>query len=53
MRTKFWIEPEGKRPLRRFRRRWEDTIKIDLRETGFGMRIGFILLRIRTGGGLL
>jgi hypothetical protein len=24
--------PEGKRPLRRRRRRWEDTIKMDLRE---------------------
>jgi hypothetical protein len=29
-------EPEGKRPLGRPRRRWEDNIKIDLRETGFG-----------------
>jgi hypothetical protein len=26
--------PEGKRPLRRSRRRWEDNIKMDLRETG-------------------
>jgi hypothetical protein len=26
--------PEGKRPLRRPRRRWEDNIKIDLREIG-------------------
>jgi hypothetical protein len=26
--------PEGKRPLRRPRRRWEDNIKMDLRETG-------------------
>jgi hypothetical protein len=25
-------EPEGKRPLRRPRRRWVDNIKIDLRE---------------------
>jgi hypothetical protein len=25
-------KPEGKRPLRRQRRRWEDNIKIDLRE---------------------
>jgi hypothetical protein len=29
-------EPEGKRPLGRPRRRWEDNIKIDLRETGWG-----------------
>jgi hypothetical protein len=26
--------PEGKRPLGRPRRRWEDNIKIDLREIG-------------------
>jgi hypothetical protein len=26
--------PEGKRPLERSRRRWEDNIKMDLRETG-------------------
>jgi hypothetical protein len=25
--------PEGKRPLQRPRRRWEDNIKMDLRET--------------------
>jgi hypothetical protein len=27
---------EGKRPLGRPRRRWEDNIRIDLRETGWG-----------------
>jgi len=27
-------KPEGKRPLRRPRRRWEDNIKLDLREVG-------------------
>jgi hypothetical protein len=27
-------KPEGKRPLERPRRRWEDGIKMDLRETG-------------------
>jgi hypothetical protein len=26
--------PEGKRPLRRPRRRWEDNIKMDLKEIG-------------------
>jgi hypothetical protein len=26
--------PEGKRPLERHRRRWEDNIKMDLREIG-------------------
>jgi hypothetical protein len=29
-------KPEGKRPLGRSRRRWEDGIRIDLRETGWG-----------------
>jgi hypothetical protein len=28
--------PEGTRPLGRPRRRWEDNIKMDLREIGFG-----------------
>jgi hypothetical protein len=28
--------PEGKRPLGRRKRRWEDNIKMDLREIGFG-----------------
>jgi hypothetical protein len=28
--------PEVKRPLARPRRRWEDGIKMDLRETGWG-----------------
>jgi hypothetical protein len=45
--------PEGRRPLVRPRRRWEDNIKIDLMEIGLGMWIGFIGLRIGTGGGLL
>jgi hypothetical protein len=29
-------KPEGKRPLERSRRRWEDGIRIDLREIGWG-----------------
>jgi hypothetical protein len=29
-------KPEGKRPLGRPRRRWEDNIRIDLREIGWG-----------------
>jgi hypothetical protein len=28
--------PEGKRPLRRTRCRWDDSIKMDLREVGWG-----------------
>jgi hypothetical protein len=31
-------KPEGRRPLVRTRRRWEDNIKIDLREVGWGRR---------------
>jgi hypothetical protein len=27
---------EGKRPLERTRRRWEDNIKMDLQEVGWG-----------------
>jgi hypothetical protein len=45
--------PEGRRPLGRPRRRWEDNIRMDLREIGFGMWIEFIWLRIGIGGGLL
>jgi hypothetical protein len=29
-------KPEGKRPLGRPRRRWEQNIKMDLREIGWG-----------------
>jgi hypothetical protein len=29
-------KPEGKRPLGRPRRRWEDNIRMDLREIGWG-----------------
>jgi hypothetical protein len=52
--TGFWWEsPREKRPLERPRRRWEDGIKIDLREIGWGAWIGFSWLRIGTVGGLL
>ena len=34
---RFLVEkPEGKRPLGRPRRRWEDNIKMDLQEVGCG-----------------
>jgi hypothetical protein len=46
-------KPEGKRPLERPRRRWEDGIRMDLREIGLGGGIGFYWLRTGTGGGLL
>jgi hypothetical protein len=45
--------PEGRRPLGRPRRRWEDNIKVDLQEVGWGAWTGLIWLRIGTGGGLL
>ena len=34
-RVLMW-KPEGKRPLGRPRRRWEDNIKMDLQEVGCG-----------------
>ena len=30
-------KPEGKRPLGRHRRRWEDNIKMDLQDVGCGV----------------
>jgi hypothetical protein len=47
-------KPEGKRPLGRPRRRWEDSITIDLQEVGGGV-VGTrrSWLRIGTGGGHL
>jgi hypothetical protein len=45
-------EPEGKRPLGRPRRRWEDGIRMDQIDLGGGW-IGFDWLRAGTGGGLL
>ena len=32
----WWGKSEGKRPLGRRRRRWEDNIKMDLQEVGGG-----------------
>ena len=46
-------KPEGKRPLRRPRRRWEDNIKMDLQEVGGEFGTGWSWLRIGTGGGHL
>ena len=45
-------KPEGKRPLGRPRRRWED-IKMDLQEVGGVVGTGWGWLRIGTGGGQL
>jgi hypothetical protein len=30
-------KPEGRKPLGRPRRRWEDNIEVDIREVGWGM----------------
>jgi hypothetical protein len=46
-------KPEGRIPLGRPRRRWQDGVRIDLREIGLGVSIGFDWLRTGTGGGLL
>jgi hypothetical protein len=31
------VKPEGKRPLERPRRRWEDGLRMDIREIGWGV----------------
>jgi hypothetical protein len=46
-------KPEGKISLGRPRRRWEDNIKTDLEEVGWGEWTGSSWLRIGTGGGQL
>jgi hypothetical protein len=42
-------KPEGKRPMGRPRRRWEDNIRMDLQEVGCGCEdwIGLVLDRDR------
>jgi hypothetical protein len=45
--------PKGKRPLGRPRRRWNDNIKMDLKEIRIGGGTGFSWLRIESGGRLL
>jgi hypothetical protein len=32
-------KPEGRRPLERPRRRWEDNIKVDLQDCGWGHKL--------------
>jgi hypothetical protein len=46
-------KPEGKRSIGRPRRRCEDGIRMNLREIGWGMWIGFDWLRIWTVDELL
>jgi len=45
-------KPEGKKQLGRSRRRWENNIKVDLREVGWAWT-GLIWFRLGTVGGLL
>jgi len=45
--------PEGKRPLGRSRHKWEDNIKMDLREIGIDGRIGFCWLWIESNSEFL
>ena len=44
---------EGKRPLGRPRLRWEDNIKTDFQEVGYGDMDWIELAQGRTGGGCL
>ena len=49
-------KPEGKGPLVRPRRRWEDNIQMDLQEVGGSCgdwMVGWCWFRIGTGGGRL
>jgi len=46
-------KPDGKRPLGRPRRRWEDNITMDFKKVGCGGMTGWRWLRIGTGGGHL
>jgi hypothetical protein len=46
-------KPEGRRPLGRPRRRWENNIKLILRKWSSRVWIGLMWLRTGTIGGLL
>ena len=46
-------KPEGKIPLGRPRRRWEDNIKMDIQEVGCGGMDGSSWLWMLKGGGFL
>ena len=43
-------KPGGKEQLGKPRRRWEDNIKLDLQEVGWGIWTGLIWFRIGIGG---
>jgi hypothetical protein len=44
---------DGRRPPRRPGHRWEDNIKMEIREMGWVVWIGLIWLRVGTSGGFL
>ena len=46
-------KPEGKRPLGRPKRRWEDIINMDLQEVEWGSMDWTDLVVICTGGGFV
>jgi len=46
-------KPEGKRPVRRPRCRWENNLKMDLQDVGCGGMTGLSWFRIGTDGGHL
>ena len=46
-------KPEGKSSLGTLKSRWENTIKMDIKEINGRARSGLIWLRVGTGGGLL
>jgi hypothetical protein len=45
----FGAKPEGKRPLGRPSRRWEDNIKMDVQEVECGVCTGFSWISTETG----
>jgi hypothetical protein len=46
-------KPEGKRPLGRSRRRWDNNFKADIQEVGVGVWTGLNWLWMEKGGGHL
>jgi hypothetical protein len=49
----FIGKPEWKKPLERPRRRWEDNIRMDLKEEDEKVWTGCIWLKIQTSSGLV
>jgi hypothetical protein len=46
-------KPEGKKPLGRHKSRWEDNIKMDLQEVGWGTWVGLAWLITETNSEFL